>query len=170
MPRSLLQYSERGCGFLRLKIWQKNSLSASIIAVGGIALYFLMFLLLALTTQLGNALVRVISGEDNIAINMTLWRYAFFLILLVASWLIFRSKLSDLIKATFMNAPLMVLYVMIGILLYERTQWIVLGIGAVIALVIILFLYIKKLSWMYFFATLFTTGVAAYIVLAGVEI
>ncbi len=155
---------------MKLKIWQRNSLSAVIIAVGGIALYFLMFLLLTLFTQAGNALTRLISGEDNIAINMTVWRDAFFLILLVASWLIFRSKFSDLIKATFLNAPLMVLFVMIGLSLYERPQWLILGIGAAIALAVLLYMYIKKQSWMYFFATLFTTGVAAYVVLAGVEI
>lgn len=155
---------------MKLKIWQRNGLSAVIIAVGGIALYFLMFLLLTLFTHTGNALTRLISGEDNIAINMTVWRDAFFLILLVASWLIFRSKFSDLIKATFLNAPLMVLFVIIGLSLYERPQWLILGIGAAIALVVLLYMYIKKLSWMYFFATLFTTGVAAYVVLAGVEI
>lgn len=155
---------------MKLKIWQKKCLLALIVAVGGIALYFLMFLLLALFIQAGNALVSVISGENNIAINMTLWRNAFFLVLLVASWLIFRSKLNDLIKATFLNAPLIVLYVMIGISMYERPQWLVLGLGAAIALAILLFLHIKKLSWVYFVATLFTTGVAAYVVLARVEI
>ena len=83
---------------------------------------------------------------------------------------IFRSKFNELVKATFLNAPLMVLFVMIGLSLYERPQWLILGIGAAIALAILLFLYIKKLSWMYFIATLFTTGVAAYVALAGVEI
>lgn len=154
---------------MKLKIWQKNSLTVAIITVGGIALYFLMFLLLALLAQAGNALTRVISGEDT-AISMTLWRNAFFLFLLVTSWLIFRSKLNDLIKATFLNAPLIVLYVMIGISLFERPKWLILSIGAALALAVLLFLHKKRLSWMYSVATLFTTGVAAYVALAGVEI
>lgn len=155
---------------MRFKTWQKNCFSIMIIMVGGIALYFLMFLLLARFAQVGNALTGAIAGEDNTAISMTLWRHAFLLILLAASWLIFRSKLNDLIKATFLNAPLIVLYVMMGISLYGQPQWLILSAGAAIALAVLIFLYIKKLSWMYFVSALFTTGVAAYVALAGVEI
>lgn len=155
---------------MKLKPWQKNGLSVIVIAAGGYVLFILMFLLAALTAQAGDALARAISGKENAAIGQPTWTIIFVVLLACASWLIFRSKLNDLIKATYLTGPLMVAFVLMGIVLYGQPQWVILGAGAAVAAAVLAYLYVRKLSWLYFVATIYTTGVAAYIALAGVEI
>jgi hypothetical protein len=155
---------------MKLKRWQKNGLSVVVIVAGGFALFNLMFMLLALVVNAGNALTRAIAGADDFAINGMFWRGIFVVVLLVASWLILRGKLNDLFKATYLTAPLMVLYVLIGIALYGQPQWLILGVGAAVAVAVLSFLAVRKLSWLYFAATIYVTIVAAYVAIAGVDI
>ena len=155
---------------MKRKLWLKNGVSVAVIAAGGYVLFLLMFILAALTAQAGDALTRAISGKEDIGIGQPTWAFVFAVLLAFASWLIFRSKFNDLIKATYLTAPLMVAFVLTGILLYGRPQWLILGAGTAITIAVLAYLSIRKLSWLYFAATIYAAGIAAYVALAGIEI
>lgn len=155
---------------MKLKTWQKNVLSALVIAVGGFILFNVAFLLAVLIQQLCSLIVRSLSGGDDFAVNPIYWGYVYILIILVISWFIFRSNLNTLVKATYLPMPLIVLLVFTGIRFYERPVWVPIGIGTMLVGAVLLFLYKKKLPWQYYFSTLFTGAVALSIVLFGIEI
>ena len=66
--------------------------------------------------------------------------------------------------------PLMVILVAIGISLYQQSKWMIAGAGAVIICALLSYLYKKKLSWLYYFSTLYVAVLALYILLSGMEI
>lgn len=155
---------------MKLKTWQKNILSAVVIAVGGFVLFNLAFILLAVTMQVFRMATRSFGGNNDFAINPMLLRYVFAIILLLVSWLILRSKLGTLVKATYLTMPLMVLLILEGILLYEQPKWVPVCVGAVIVGAVIFYLYKRKLTWQYYFAAIYTGALALYVMLAGVDI
>lgn len=59
-------------------------------------------------------------------------RVIYLTLILLISWLVFRSNLHDLVKATFLTMPLMVILVMMGMVLYLHSKWLIVGIGAVV--------------------------------------
>lgn len=140
---------------MKLNTWQKNVLSAVVIAAGGFILFNAAFLLAALVI---NGLGMLMGNVDRPPSFIQIVAYAG--ILLIISWLVFRSKLSHLIKATYMTMPLMVVLVMTGITLYTQPQWVPICVGAVIVAAVLLFIYIKKLPWLYYFATVYVAALA----------
>jgi len=155
---------------VKIKSWQKNSLSVIVIAIGGFILFYVIFILLSAIMRAGNAIARLIVGQEDYAANPMQWRFIFIVIILCISWLIFRSKFNNLIKATYLTATLMVLYVMGGLLLYGQPQWMPLGVGSVIGVAVIIYLYKKKCVWQYYFATIYTSVLAVYVLFSGVDI
>lgn len=151
---------------MTLKPWQKNSLSALIIIVGGFILFNLAFLLAALVI---NATMSVLGTPQNEAPHIVSW-VVFLLLIFLISWFVFRSRLNDTIKATFLTMPLMSILVMIGMSFCQQSKWVITGIGALIICVVILYLYKKKLSWFYYFSVFYVAALALYIMIAGVEI
>jgi len=155
---------------MKLKTWQKTVLSAIIIAAGGFILFNTAFLLAAGIINGLNWLIKLIAGSEDVAVNMQFGAILFVLLILIASWFIFKSKLPTLGKAVYLTMPLMVVLIYQAILLSEMPSWIPVTTGAVIVGLIVLYLYKKKLSWMYYFAALFTGAVALAIALLGIEI
>ena len=151
---------------MKLKPYQKNVLSALVIIIGGFALFNIAFLLAALVI---NATMRVLGMAQHEAPSMV-GRVLFLILIILSSWFVFRSKLKDLIKATFLTMPLMVVLVMAGISLYQQARWMVAGIGAVFIFSVLYYLYKKKLSWLYYFSTFYVAIVALCVMLFNVEI
>lgn len=151
---------------MKLKLWQKNTLSALVIIVVGFILFNLAFLLAALVI---NATMSVLGMTQNEAPHIVGWGVYLLLIFLI-SWFVFRSRFNDTIKATFLTMPLMVILVTIGISLYQQSKWIVTGIGALIICAVILYLHKKKLSWLYYFSVFYVAVLALYILFPGVDI
>jgi hypothetical protein len=69
-----------------------------------------------------------------------------------------------------MTVPLMVLLIMIGIGLYGQPIWMIGGISVVIIGATFGYIYINKLSWMYFFATIYVTLLALAILIFQIQI
>jgi len=151
---------------MKLKIWQKNLLSAIVIMAVGFILFNAAFLLAALVL---NGFMILLGSNQNTAPPFV-GRAAYFILILLISWLVFRSKLNDLIKASFLTMPLMVVLVMGGIGLYTQPKWIVAGAGALVIGAVILYLYKKRLPWLYYFATIFVAATALCVMLFNVEI
>jgi len=150
---------------MKLNTWQKNALSAVVIVAGGFFLFNVAFLLAAAVI---NGLGLLMGNVDQPPTYIQVGAYIGFL--LIISWLVFRSKLSHLVKATYMTMPLMVTLVMTGIFLYTQPQWMPIGFGVLIVAAVLLFIYKKKLPWLYYFATFYTAALALYIILSGIDI
>ena len=155
---------------MKLKTWQKNVLSAIVIVGGGYLLFFVAFLLAAVTLNGCQMLVEWFTGHESSGVGWMTYRYVFLAILLLISWLVFRSKLPTLVKAAYLPMPLMVLLVLTGIRFYQQSKWVPIGVGAVLILAVLLYLYKRKLPWQYYFATLYTAIMALYVLLSGMEI
>jgi len=151
-------------GGFKMKPLVKNALMMLIIVGGGFALFMAAFSLAAAVMGIVGRLTGTMGKPPYIA-----WPI-YLVIILVISWFVFRSKLPDLAKATYLTLPLMIAVVFEAILLYEQSQWLILGVGAVIVCAVLLFLYIKKLSWLYYFATLYVAVLGMIILFTGVEI
>ena len=151
---------------MTLKLWQKNILSALVIIAGGFILFNLAFILAALVI---NATISVLGMPQNEAPHI-IGRVVYLLLIFLISWFVFRSRLNDTIKATFLTMPLMVILALIGIGLYQQSKWIITGIGALIICMVILYLHKKKLSWLYYFSAFYVSALALYILLSGMDI
>ena len=155
---------------MQLKAWQKNIVSAIIIAVGGFILFNIAFILAAATSQVCSLFVRLFAGNNDFAINPIFSRYVFALIVLCISWFVFKSKLKTLVKATYLTMTLMVLLVLEGIRFYEQPKWVPISIGAFVLVSVIFYLCKKKLPWQYYFATIYTGVLALFVMIAKIDI
>ena len=152
---------------MKLKLYQKNILSVLFIVVGGVILFNLAFLLTAFVT---NAVISFSGMSSQSGVLNNIGRIISLLLILLISWSVFRSRLNDTIKATFLTMPLMVMLVIIGIGLYQQSKLIIAGIGAVLIFAVILYIHKKKLSWLYYFSTSYVAALAFYIMLSGMDI
>lgn len=152
---------------MNLKNWQKNILSAVVIAVGGFLLWNAAFILAAVVMRVSSF---VMGLSDDQGSGM-IWKYLFLIVMLLISWLVFRAKrFKPLVKATYLTMPLMAMLIIEGIQFYKQPQWVPISIGAAIVLVVLLYLYKKKLPWQYYFASVYSGIVALLIVLLGIDI
>ena len=151
---------------MKLKGYQKNILSVIVIAVGGFILFNVAFLLLAFVT---NAVMSVLSMSQNEAPHVA-GRILYLIIIFLISWVVLRSRLNQVVKATFFTMPLMVVLVLLGLSLYSQPKWLIFGAGAIIISTVFLYLYKKKLPWLYYFAALYDTALALCIMLFNIDI
>ncbi len=151
---------------MELKLYQKNILSVLVIIVGGFILFNLAFLLAAFVI---NTTIRVLGMAQNEAPPIV-GRVLYLLLIFLISWLVFRSRLNDIIKATFLTMPLMVILIMVGISLYQQSKWMIAGMGAVIICAVLSYFYKKKLSWLYYFSTFYVVVLALCVMLFNVQI
>lgn len=151
---------------MKLKTWQKNVLSAIIIVVVGLVLFNVAFLLAALVSLVFGMIVKQVFGGS---IGPMGWKCAWLILVLLITWLVFRSKLNDLVKATFMTMPLAVILAVVGIYFYAMPV-LVYVIGAMIIAAILFYLHKKKRSWLYYFATVYVAVVMLYVELSGMQI
>ena len=131
---------------MKLKPWQKSLLSMIIIIIGGF-----------------------IRAPENMP-PPYIGRYITVILILIMSYIVFRSRLNDTIKATYLTMPLMVALVMIGLSLYGKPQWVIYGTGALVIFAVTIYLYKKKLSWLYYFSTFYVAILGLYIMISGMEI
>jgi hypothetical protein len=149
---------------MKEKTWFKPVLSMLCIVAGGFILFNVAFMLAALTM---GALARI---DGTQGIPPAYGRIIFVILIFILSWFIFRSKLNDLFKATYLTMPLMIALVMIGIFSFQLSQWVVYILGGVVVAAVLYFIYLKKLSWLYYFATGYVVAVALFVMIAGIEI
>jgi hypothetical protein len=148
---------------MNLKPWQKNILYMLVIVIAGFLLFNIAFMLAAL----------VINGVSRLAGTQVPSYFGigiFIIIILIISWFIFRSKLNDLIKATFLTMPLMVILITVGIILYQQSKWLIAGIGAVFIGAILFYLYKMKLSRLYYFAVIYDAILALCVMIFDVQV
>ena len=155
---------------MTLKTWQKDVLSALSIVAGGFILFNIAFMLAAGIINGLNWILSLFAGNKDFAVNMRFGMYLFAIIVLIISWFIFKSKLPTLVKAIYLPMPLMVLLIMEAIHLFELPKWVPISVGSVIIGAVLLYLYKKKLSWLYYFATLYTGVLALCIAIFNIEI
>lgn len=151
---------------MKLKPWLKNIISMVIVAVGGFILFNLAFILMARLTNVADLLFQ---RPQNLAPSL-IARSIFLILLLAASWFVFRSKWSDTLKAAYMTLPLIVTLVMIGMTLHPQPDLVVLGAGALVITGVLFWLIRKKLPWIYYFALGYVAALALYVQLARIDI
>lgn len=151
---------------MKLKHYQKNILFMLVIVGVGYILFNIAFILAAFVLK---ASMSVLGMSQNAAPPFA-GKVLYLLLILLISWFVFRSKLSDLAKATFLTMPLMVVLVMVGIFLNPLSRWLIVGSGAVIVCTLLFYLYMKKLSWLYYFATIYVAVLGVCIMIFNVQI
>lgn len=154
------------------KPWVKNPLLALGLIVFGFILINLAFILDALYQNSLDAIFRAITGLD---LNQTSpWfprfkHFSFLILLILASWAVFRSKLKTFYKATFMVVPLAAAYATIGMTFY-RWHGADYFMGAIFGFGVLLYLYLTKKTWLYYFGWAVTTLAMFLITITGTEI
>lgn len=151
---------------MKLKAWHKNALSILVIIFGGFILFNLAFLLAFLVI---NTTMKIMGTPQNSAPHFISWAIYLMLILLI-SFLVFKSKMNTLFKATYLTMPLMIIQVLIGIRFYQQSNFFVAAVGALFIGLVVLFLYKKKMPWQYYFATLYVAVLGICIIVFNIQI
>lgn len=151
---------------MKRKPYQKNILSVLFIAAGGFILFNLAFVMTAFIT---NAVINFWGVRQSGTVPM-IGRGISVLLIVLISWVAFRSHLNDTIKATFLTMPLMVILVIVGVILNQQSKWMIAGIGTVIILAVIFYFHRKKLSWPYYFSAFYVAMLALYALISGLDI
>ena len=136
-----------------------NLLRAALIVGGGFILFNAAFLIAAFVI---NTTRSVVGRSGSI------------LLLLLVIFLIFAgvalSRADDTIKATFLTMPLMTVLVLLGAQLSNQPSWMAIGISALVLAGTGVYVYLKKLTWPYYFAIIYVAVIGLCIVLFGIEI
>lgn len=151
---------------MKLKNWHKKVLSSFVIILGGFILFNVALLLAAFVI---NTSQRIIGMPQN-ATPQFLSRALYLALIFIISFFVFKSRLNVLIKATYFTMPLMVVLVMVGLLLYQQPKSLIAVIGTLIVSTVLFYLYKKKLSWQYYFATFYAAVLGLCIMLFNIEI
>ncbi len=142
----------------------KKILEMLFIVLAGFVLFNVAFLMAALVIQ---GLGLLSQSETQ---NPRLGLMIFGLILLGISWFILRSKLSTLLKATYLTMPLMSAIVIIGVIGYTWPQWMIFAIEGLLIGSVIGTIRMKRLEWEFTFATLYCTGLGLAIIIFNIQI
>lgn len=145
---------------------KKNIVSALVIVVGGFILFNIAFLLAAVVIR---ATIGVLGMARN-EVTPIVGRLIYLLLILAISWFVFCSRLSEIIKATFLTMPLMIVLVMAGISLYQQPKWMTAGIGAVIICSVLYYIHKKRLPWQYYFSTVYVAVLSLCAMIFNVQI
>ncbi len=141
------------------------------IAAGGYLLFNVAFIAFALVV---NTTMQIAGQPDNEA-PRALFRLLGYAAIGLLDYLGLRlvsdhGQSKHTLRATLLTMPLMVLLVSIGITLYQQTDGIVLAVGGAVILAALIYLYVKKLPWMYWFAVFYVAVVGVIIVVKDIEI
>lgn len=154
---------------MKLKLYKKNILFAFIIVIGGFLLFNLAFVLAALVINV-TARIFNMAHITQMKNPYGIGRIIYLIVIWLLSWLVLKSKLKDIIKATFLIMPLMVSLVMIGISLYEQSHWMIFGVSTLVISSVLIYLYMKKLPWLYFFSTFYVAILGLCIMIFNLQI
>ena len=150
----------------------KNILSVLAVAFFGFILLNLTFIFDALFTGLIMLILRIFIKGDLFTQYPWLppvMHVLFVIIIGLISWLVFRSKLRVLFKATYMTVPLAVVFVTIGMSLYS---WPVISylIGFLFFIGVLYYFYRTKQPWLYYFSLIFISTLMFLVTILGIEI
>lgn len=149
-----------------MKINAKHIGSAAVVVAVGFILFNVAFLLAALIFNGTNLLLGL--EEHSKPSFWGVLIYAGLMVLL--TYLMFKSKRSHLVKATFMTMPLMVTLIGQAILLYKLPEIIPIIMGLGIISSIIYICYQRKVHWLYYFSTLYVGMVLVITIIFNIEI
>ena len=143
----------------------KNILYALAIMVGSVVLLNLTFVVYWLIHLFYNLFSPAVPGESLFALRpITL-----VVILIILTWLVFRSKIATLFKAIYATVPVAVVLVFIGIGFSEQLSLVYI-LSTLFSLSVLLYLIATKKSWLYFFSVIFVSLALLIMSLTGVEI
>lgn len=146
----------------------KNILLALIVVIFGFILLNLTFFFYALIINL----VLKFFPDDFVMTNqwfMPLMIIVVSLIIAIVSWFVFKSKLKEIYKATFLVVPVAVVLAIIGMFLY-RLPIAVFSLSGFISIGILYYFYRAKQPWIYYFSTILVVIVLLIMALTGTEI
>jgi hypothetical protein len=150
----------------------KNILSALAVAFFGFILLNIAFLFDYLFQSVIMLLIRIFTPAD-LYMEFTWFppmMHVLFVVLIgLISWLVFRSKLRVLFKATYMTVPLAVVFVTIGMFLYPWPL-VALLLGGLVAMGILYYFYLTKQPWLYHYTVILVALTLAIFSLLGGEI
>lgn len=146
----------------------KNILSAFVITVVGYVLLNLAFMFFAAVAWVITFFVPGGAEAAQSWIGPVDFGVSAILIALF-TWLVFRSKLPALVKATYLTVPIAVALVFIGISSY-RWPAISYSVGALFSLGILYYFYRAKQPWLYFFSVILVSVVLLLMGVLSVEI
>jgi hypothetical protein len=151
----------------------KNILSALAVAFFGFILLNLTFLLdfgfQSALNRIVGLFVRGVNMDMAWGAYPPLKHLLFCILICLLSWIVFRSKLGTLYKATYMTVPLAVVFATIGIFLY---RWPILPylVGLVFSGAVLYYLRRTRQPWIYYYALILVGLVLAIFSLSGGEI
>jgi len=160
----------------------KGILSILAVTVIGFFLLNLAFILDALFQGLIDAVVSIFYPIDyDMLFNYeaVYWypplKHGLFVVLIgIISWYVFRSKLGDVWKATYMVVPMATVLLTIGIFtsVLPGALWplVSISLGTLFTLVVLYYLYRTKQPWIYYYSAMAMALTMLMVVLFGVEI
>jgi|GEM_PF-2056502 hypothetical protein len=151
---------------MTMKTWQKQGLTMVVLMAGGYVLFTLAFVVFALVV---NGLMALLGLPEN-ASPPAIGRVLAYLLIILGSWLMLRSRLPVLVKAIVLQMPLMVTLVLMGIVLYGQAIVLIIFMGIVVIGATVVFIAYKKLSWQYWFSTGYVGVLALSIMIFDIQI
>lgn len=95
--------------------------------------------------------------------------FLFFVLILIVSWFILKTKLPLILKTAYAMVPLAVVYVTLGIFLYSWPVFLY-SIGIFLYIGILYYLYRGKKNWLYAYSVTFVSLILILMAILGVEI
>lgn len=149
-----------------------DAVSAVIVAVTGFVFLNLAFIAFAGFYNLASMAMRSFSGRETVdfeRFDPSILGWVFLLLVTVVFWLVYKSKLHVVIKASFLMVPFATSLVLIGIAFYGKPSmaYVVSGLASA---ALLLLLYRRKENWLYFFSTALVIVMMLIMNLTGTEI
>ena len=131
--------------------------------------------LLSMTTMIFGGFLLFNLGFLVFALIVNFSRLMGYLVIVGLSYLGLRlicgdSQLKHTLRATIITLPLMAFLIGIGIYLYGQSDFFILAVSGVVILLVLLYLYLKKLPWMYWFADLYVSLLGALVMIMDIDI
>ena len=145
---------------------KKYVLPMVVIVGGGFLLWNVAFMMLAGIA----ALERLVLKTEGMSSPYGVSRAIYLVTILVITYLIFRTKVEDYIKATILTVPLISILVLIGMKCYTYPIWVSLLIGGGFLALIAFVSYLVKAKWVYYFATAYVGVIGLMIAVFQIEI
>jgi len=150
----------------------KNILSATAVAGFGFILLNAAFLFDFLYQSAVRGVVRLfipLNPESDLFWFPPTMHVSFMIVIILITWLVFRSKLGVLYKAIFSTVPLAVVLVTMGMFLY---RWPILSysLGGLFCISVLYYLRRAKRHWLYMYTVILVGLVLAIFSLLGGEI
>lgn len=155
----------------------KNPLASNILSVLAVAIFG--FILLNITFLFDAVFQHAIRGFFGLFIPFgpeinpywfpPLMHCLFVIVIMLISWLVFKSKLKTIYKAVYMTVPVAVVLATVGIFLYPW-QAISYSVGSLLCIGALYYFYRTKQPWLYYYAVILVGLTMGIFTLLGGEI